>query len=699
VREPLHEYLVCLADARQDVAVEGHTTTAVVAHPGSIRRQPLHLETLELTNFRAYPAASLTLPPTGLVLLAGANNSGKSALLSALDLVVRAASPTMARHAASSEPARVRARFALSEDERLPILAAVNDSSVVDGGAVTWLELMFVEAPDQVLHASELNAAWPGRSSMPLAKLNIEADGTRQLQINAAVSNLLLGQPLGGVVGQRPADPLVRWEDRVSGAVADLPDSLTSYAPQLNNFVELLGAWRQHYYHFGALRQGTAWTHALQSTPELDPTGSNLPAVLVDLQHNRPEAWERVREIIRRIVPEVGLLETRTDAQQVEVVFADPAVPGYRPNLKNLGTGVEQLLMTIVVGVTQPAPSIVVVEEPETNLHPGAQRALLALLREWSSDRLFIVSTHSSVFLDRSATTATTFLVEREQGRSTLRSLTKEPSEALSALGVQLSDVLTADRLLLVEGDPDREILTVWFPTLLSDPRVEVAIGHGGDNARFAGTLEEWLRALDRQYRRHVLYVRDRDELSTAHLDRLEKASTVHVLQRRELENYLLDADAVAAALVNRGIVDASTVDLQAVERALREGADRLKPVVVLKRVAAGLASHRLLDRALVAHLIRQGPTLEQLHVVLAERLPAEQFLEEVADQWMATEKDLQASWQERWRELAPGSDVLASVWRMYGRSYDKLNDGLAIARATEAPEELTGVIQRFLQG
>jgi predicted ATPase len=148
----------------------------------------------------------------------------------------------------------------------------------------------------------------------------------------------------------------------------------------------------------------------LQSTPALDPTGSNLPAVLINLQHNRPKAWDKVRELIETIVPDVGLLETRTEAEQVEVVFTDPTVPGYRPNLKNLGTGVEQLLLTIVVGVTQPAPSIVVIEEPETNLHPGAQRALLAQLREWASNRLFVLSTHSPVFLDRAPTASTVFL-------------------------------------------------------------------------------------------------------------------------------------------------------------------------------------------------------------------------------------------------------------------------------------------------
>lgn len=435
----------------------------------------------------------------------------------------------------------------------------------------------------------------------------------------------------------------------------------------------------------------------MQSTPALDPTGSNLPAVLINLQHNRPKAWDKVRELIETIVPDVGLLETRTEAEQVEVVFTDPTVPGYRPNLKNLGTGVEQLLLTIVVGVTQPAPSIVVIEEPETNLHPGAQRALLAQLREWASNRLFVLSTHSPVFLDRAPTASTVFLIERKQGVSTVRQLTREPSEALTALGVQLSDVLSADRLLLVEGESDREILTVWFPELLSDPRVEVAIGHGGDYARFAGRIEEWLQAIDRQHHRRVLYLRDRDELSTEALNQLEAASVVYVLQRRELENYLLEADAIAAAMIDRGFPQATPVDAEAIEETLHKAADGLKPVVILKRIAAELVSQRLVDRPLVADLVKQDVTLERFRAAVAERLPSEQLLDEITKRWLAADKDLEATWEEHWRELAPGSDVLASLWRVHGRHYDKLRDGLAIARHMAAPVELAEVIGRFL--
>jgi hypothetical protein len=640
----------------------------------------------------------LTLPRTGLVLLVGANNSGKSALLSALDLVVRGGTPTMPRHAGVSEPARVEATLVLSVDEQEQLLQASGLSATDRMVAFQWVEWHFVEAPPGVLQALELHASWPHRPNVLVAQVIPLSPSGYRVVINNGVLRILTGtSPYELPPDVDPLSDFQTLREGSGGGIPELVGNLPGWAPPLAPLVQFLATWRQSYYHFGALRQGTTWTHRLQSLVDLEPTGSNLPAVLLDLQHNRPTAWRRVRELIQRIVPDAGVLETRTGGEQMEVVFADPAVPGYRPNLKNLGTGVEQLLMTIVVGVTQPVPSIVVIEEPETNLHPGAQRALLAQLREWASDRLFVLSTHSPVFLDRASTTSTVFLVERAQGVSTVRQLTREPTEALSALGVQLSDVLSADHLLLIEGESDREILTVWFPELLSDPRVEVAIGHGGDNARFAGRINEWLQAVDRQHRRRVRYLRDRDELSGENLDRLERIREVHVLRRRELENYLLDPHAVAAAMVERQLPSPALIDADAVGRALREGADRLKPVVILKRIVGELASRRLVDRELVADLVQQGVTLERFRAAVAQRLPSEQLLDEIKQRWAAAEKDLEDNWEEHWQELAPGSEVLAGLWRADERTYDKLHDGLAIAKGMSAPAELTGVIRRFL--
>jgi predicted ATP-dependent endonuclease of OLD family len=45
----------------------------------------LYLRNLELSEFRAFRTATIEFPAAGVVVVAGANNTGKSALLSALE--------------------------------------------------------------------------------------------------------------------------------------------------------------------------------------------------------------------------------------------------------------------------------------------------------------------------------------------------------------------------------------------------------------------------------------------------------------------------------------------------------------------------------------------------------------------------------------------------------------------------------------
>jgi hypothetical protein len=107
------------------------------------------LREVTVENFRPFESASVRLPAEGLVLVAGANNSGKSALLSALDVVAGVGVDTQAwRRAGSASPARVAAIFTLSAEERSELFA-VNPprDELVAGGGASRLQLLFEDQP------------------------------------------------------------------------------------------------------------------------------------------------------------------------------------------------------------------------------------------------------------------------------------------------------------------------------------------------------------------------------------------------------------------------------------------------------------------------------------------------------------------------------------------------------------------------
>jgi predicted ATPase len=642
----------------------------------------LNLDWLELREFRAFRHASVELPEVGLVLVAGANNTGKSAFLSALDVVAGRGTPPRVRHADASEPARVCARFVLSEAERGRLLARVRDEAILGGGAFSWVEWDFAEDSGS-LFPFELRAAWPGRESLVVAR------GSIPPQSSTAISGVVF--VLRGAVNS--------VDDRLDqhGGAYSL-DNLGGTAEELAPLVEFLREWRSRYFHFYALRAGTGRSRPLASEESLVFSGENLPGVLLHLQTNDADRWEQVRRLMAETVPDLGVLEIATMGGQSEVVFRDPHTSTFRHNIKDLGTGVEQLLMTVVMGVTQPAPSTVVMEEPETNLHPAAQRALLNLLREWGSERLLVVSTHSPVFLDRAVGATPVLVTNRVRGASTVIPFTEDLSEALAALGVRRNELLTADRLLFLEGESDQNVMTVWFPAEMRNPRMAVIPGQGGDNALHAHRLAAWIEAADALHGRRVLYLRDRDELPARLLDRFQRSGAVHVLERRELENYLLDVEAIRKVLTERGGADR---DSAAVAAAMRQIADELKATVLVKRVAWELAPITLVGHTLRDELGRAKPTLEEFSATVLGRVPERaELTSRIAELWKTAEDAIAAAWEERWTFLVPGHELLAGLWATCGMNYDKQRDGTAIARAmSEPPPELDRALREFLEG
>jgi AAA domain, putative AbiEii toxin, Type IV TA system len=651
---------------------------------------------LAVENFRAYRQAAVRLPAHGLVLVAGANNSGKSSLLSGLDAVAGSpGEPASLRHAGTDGPIRVTATFRLGDDERAAFLNALpgGNAMLVPPEAMTKLQYVFEEREGQGPGLVEIRGHWPSVGMPPLAQLRWDADA----RLFSIYTSALADEGLTGTGAEPSGDPLTLvHRGGIGGGSGPVFLSSSILQPKLTSIGQFLDQWRTRFYHFRALRQGTQRTQNLVSADRLDPQGSNLSAVLLYLLTDRSAVFEQLRRLMAEIVPDVGRLEVRTGGGQLRVVFETAA--GDR-NLKDLGTGVEQLLMTLTVGLMEDSPFTLVVEEPETNLHPAAQRALLGLLQGWATDRQVIAATHSPVMLDWSPGGDRLWLVTRDQGTSQVAPVNQDPLPLLRSLGVRLSDVLSADRVLVVEGSSDEDVLAAWFPELLRNPRVAVLYGEGGDNAIYADRLAGWLVGTDRAGLKRVLYLRDRDELSPTVLDKLAESPTVYVLERRELENYLLEPDALAlvlAPLASKGKL-ITTEDVAAV---IAQAADRLRGKIIVNRVARRIRPARLLmDNRLRQELASTDADADTIANAVLERLMTEQDIrDQIGRSWAVAKEDVARMEGTDLLAVAPGEEILDTVFMHFaGRHYNKRNDGASIAKVTPPPPEIQRVLEAFL--
>jgi energy-coupling factor transporter ATP-binding protein EcfA2 len=657
----------------------------------------MRVRDVQVENFRAFENARIWLPGSGLVLVAGPNNAGKTALLSAFDVIAGDdGDVTSLRHGGSANPARLTATFDLDQTERTAILVDVDGGQALLGaGVLSSLRFVYDQWEDEGLKLREVLGSWQEFGFQPVARMQPEGpDGEYSYQMIRAFQQREREQARPGAVLDVREQRLMEntgvrgpgrgsLESILTGALAPI------WAPMI--------AWRSRFYHFRALRSGTLRVQNLSSPEKLDPTGSKLTGVLHYLATDQRHLFEQVRILIAQVVPDIGILQVRTGGDRMRIVFESAAG---ELNLKDLGTGVEQLLMTLVVGLTEEAPFTLLIEEPETNLNPAAQRALLGLLQRWASDRLIIAATHSPVMLDWSPAGDRLWLVTRQQDTSCVEPVSADPLPLLEALGVRLSDVLSADRVLVVEGTSDEDVLQVWFPEVLRNPRVAVLRGHGGDNARHADQLAEWLAGTDRAGLRRVLYLRDHDELAPEMLARLAQSPSVHVLQRRELENYLLDPGAIAEVIGPLVPPGTPAPDASAVAGALDSAAENLRRKIVINRVARRIAPTRsLMDSKLRTQLADASVDLAEFTSAVLDRLmmPAE-LTAQVAAAWKEAETEVASQTGAALLDIAPGEEVLDALFLQYtGRHFVKRTDGAAIAAAMKRPAELADLLKAFM--
>ena len=95
-------------------------------------------------------------------------------------------------------------------------------------------------------------------------------------------------------------------------------------------------------------------------------------------------------------------------------------------------------------------------DEPETHLYPRAQREFFDTLNKISKGNVqTLISTHSTIFIDKSNLDKINSVIQEEGGYSTINSC--EDVEAIhSSLNVKNSDFLFHDKFLIVEGDTEQ---------------------------------------------------------------------------------------------------------------------------------------------------------------------------------------------------------------------------------------------------
>jgi putative ATP-dependent endonuclease of OLD family len=360
------------------------------------------------------------------------------------------------------------------------------------------------------------------------------------------------------------------------------------------------------------------------------------------------------------------------------------------------GAGIREALR-LILDTELSAPHLLLVEEPEIHLHPALELSMLRYLKSASDSTQIFLSTHSTNFLDTSEM-RNVYLTRREPW-VTATLLDYEQAEAAipEELGLRLSSVFMYDKLVFVEGATDEAILRELASTIgvnFGQNNVGfVAMGSGRNFTHFATQA-----TIDLLARRRVKlsFVLDRDETSgeelTALLDRAESAARVHVLRRREIENYLAVPRALAEFISEKRSLQRATSDdvtEEAVAIQLQKSADDLRQLAVEKRVIRALCSPVYFDRAALEHNVPPTSLADRVDKEIDERITMLTSRKaEIIEEVKRAETQVDEAWERGDKlDLVPGDELLDNVCQAFGVRFKKRRDGSRLASLLWADE------------
>jgi energy-coupling factor transporter ATP-binding protein EcfA2 len=468
-------------------------------------------------------------------------------------------------------------------------------------------------------------------------------------------------------------------------------DSISSdFNTQVN---KLIAPYAVVPFRLPSVRSSLALTKDMDVKRELMSDGSNLADVCLWLQTQDKDTWSAICEALTEVVPSIGELIVKVTGKELEIVARRGRI---ERNLKELGSGVEQLLLVAVACESQVDHRMVIVDEPEIGIHPTAQRTLMKHLRRWAEKRQIIVVTHSATIIEPSeAHPGERVYVVRENddaGGSVVEECDSNFWSALSELGVEPTDGFAATRILFVEGQTDVGCFETWFPDLVTKPWFRMIDLEG---CKKAPTFVEAIEKLETVDSAQICAILDADE------GERKSTKTIKILERRELENYFLDhPETVLEVLKKDGASESTT--LGDVEEAIERAIDELKDEVIFLRARQRLAPSKDQRKAQLLQS-KNGNTshdkAELLRRVVAQRAATTD--DEVAEKaWADVTAEIESSWDTERLRLVRGSSVLEQVWKHFGATaiFDKKKTGPRLASALSSPpEEIRSLVVDFV--
>lgn len=506
----------------------------------------MRIKRVRLQNFSSFADSDWIELGPGLNYFVGQNNSGKSALIRSLAIVLplnpHRSDIEFRRERLPEQLQRVEVSFSghelegawLRSGQQLlwPFLPQT-DTKLVLENIKDFFEVPIWDASLTRFHGPDFALI----GEVPYAN-------------GVGVANSLLVNP--HIKGPKP-------QSTMGGAQSNLYQIITS-------------RWKENVFLFDAQRYNVGRCD-IRLAEQLSSSADNLPAVLFRLQGNSGDIFQRLVQHMRDIFPTVKNLSITSSENTAELeILVWPVVEQLHKELSSglneSGTGLSQVLSILTVAMTF-SESLIIIDEISSFLHPAAAKALVRILESHYPQHQYVISTHSPDVLSAS-TPSTVHLIRKDGFTSNVLKMDLKKVEDLrrvtNELGVSMTDVFAAERVIWVEG-PTEELS---FPYILEETREKfqqadfltasapqfTAVIATGDFAKrkrpeLVFEIYERLSSAAATISSSAVFAFDREELKDIEIEDLQRRSKDRVLflPRRHFECYLLRPVQIASVI------------------------------------------------------------------------------------------------------------------------------------------------------
>ena len=332
--------------------------------------------------------------------------------------------------------------------------------------------------------------------------------------------------------------------------------------------------------------------------------GSVIRNLLWDLKEHNKERWKKLKEILERLYP-TATLDVTFDSQVDRFISSEyqDNVLGRGLDVVVSGTGFQQVLQ-IFTGVLSQGSTIVLMDEPDAHLHARLQVEMMRIFADLVEGEglQFVLASHSPHLISAAPPGSLRAMID---GKAHPFATEPEQMDLLDTLGafdrMEIVPLLRTKSVVFVENRDDRNYLELFARKLWGEAKMRKI----WDGLSFLYTYQEPVSADVKRLARQVkdllnapglsqlhggrqarfLVIGDRDYRSASGVKKAKKELGMKakgegfkldlrcsIWSRNEIENYLLDANALEKAALKQSKEASQAAAIKiAVQEAMRK--------------------------------------------------------------------------------------------------------------------------------